>query len=161
MHSPPGPALEARRVTVVLVDNEQLTRVALVRALAEHDIDVIGEADSTQAAINLVVDLRPDVVLMGLAVPGIPAVEAMEQLDLLAPSSRILVLTHSEHDNVVEVMVAGASGYILKSAPVHSIIEGIRATAAGQSVISPKIAGRLLDRVRERAAPSTTDHESA
>src|SRR5689334_235950 len=108
----PDHILEAteRTITVVLVDDEPLTRVGLASALGEHDIEVIGEADSTQAAINLVVDLRPDVVLMSLSVPGIPAVEAIEQLDLLAPASRILVLTHSEHNHVVEVIVAGASG---------------------------------------------------
>src|SRR3954465_8503428 len=162
MHGPPGPGFEGpSRTTVVLVDDEQLTRVALMRALAEHDIDVIGEAEDTQAAINLVVDLRPDVVLMGLGVPGMPAVEAIEQLDLLAPSSRILVLTHSEHNHVVEVIVAGASGYILKSAPLDAIVAAVQATARGESVLSPKVAGRLLERVRERAAPTTTDHEAA
>jgi len=163
MHSFPDHILEAtqRTITVVLVDDEPLTRVGLASALSDHDIDVIGEAGSTRSAIDLVVDLRPDVVLMSLTVPGIPAVEAIEQLDLLAPASRILVLTQGEHNSVVEVIVAGASGYILKSASLHWIVSSIRATAAGDTVISPKVAGELLERVRERAAPSVVDHEKA
>jgi DNA-binding NarL/FixJ family response regulator len=146
---------------VVLVDDEQLTRASLVRHISEGGLEVVGEAANTQDAINLVVDLRPDVVLMSLTVPGTPAVEAIEQLNLLAPASHVLVLTRTEQNQVVEAIVAGASGYILKTAPLDTIVSAIRATAAGESVISSKIAGKLLSRVRERASSSTTDHETA
>ena len=77
----------------------------------------------------------------------------IEQLGLLAPASRILVLTRSEQNRVVEAIIAGASGYILKSAPADAIISAVQATAAGESVLSPQIAGKLLQRIRELDIP--------
>ena len=88
--------------------------------------------------------LRPDVVLIDIRLPGISGVEAIEQLGLLAPASRILVLTRSEENRVVEVILAGASGYILKTAPPDAIVGAVKATADGESVLSPQIAGKLL-----------------
>ena len=84
------------------------------------------------------VDVRPDVVLMDLRLPGISGVQAIEQLGLLAPASRVLVLTRSEENRVVEAIIAGASGYILKTAPPEAIISAVKATAAGESVLSPR-----------------------
>jgi len=146
---------------VVLVDDEELIRTALAQALVEHGLILVGEATSAQDAINVVVDLRPDVVMIDPKVPGLPGVQAIKQLDLLAPASRILILTRSEQNQVVEAIVAGASGYILKTASTDTIIGAVRATAAGESVISPKIAGVLLDRIRASDIPVTTNHEAA
>src|SRR5438477_10262844 len=98
---------------------------------------------------------------MDLQLPGVSGVQAIEQLGLLAPTSRVLVLTRSEQNRVVEAIVAGASGYILKSAAPEAIIAAVRATAAGQSVLSPQIAGKLLDRIRERDIPITATSHSA
>jgi NarL family two-component system response regulator LiaR len=160
-----SPAAEHRRpITVVLVDDEQLVRTALAHAFEEHGLELVGEATNTQDAINLVVDLRPDVVLIDPKAPGAPGAQAIEQLDLLAPASRILILTRTDQNSVVEAIVAGASGYILKTTTTDAIIAAVRATAAGESVISPQIAGRLLDRIRERERdlPAvTTDHAAA
>jgi two-component system nitrate/nitrite response regulator NarL len=75
---------------------------------------------------------------------------------LLAPASPVLVLTRSEQNRVVEAIIAGASGYILKSAPVEAIIIAVKATAAGESVLSSKIAGKLLQRIREQDIPVKT-----
>ena len=139
------PAAERRPpITVVLVDDEQLIRVALAQALSSSGLELVGEAATGADAIELVVDVRPDVVLMDLHLPGISGVQAIEQLGLLAPTSRVLVLTRSEHNRVVEAIIAGARGYILKSAPVEAIISAVKATAAGESVLSSKIAGKLL-----------------
>ena len=81
---------------------------------------------------------------MDLRLPGISGVDAIEQLALLAPATRVLVLTRSEQNRVVEAIIAGASGYILKNAPPEAIVSAVRATAAGESVISSQIAGKLL-----------------
>ena len=143
----------AEPTTVVLVDDERLIRSALSQALSSGGVEIVGEAASAEQAIEVVVDLRPDVVLMDLRLPGGSGVDAIEQLGLLAPASRVLVLTRSEQNRVVEAIVAGASGYILKSAPPEAIIAAVEATAAGESVISPKIAGKLLERIREREIP--------
>jgi NarL family two-component system response regulator LiaR len=145
-----------RSITVALIDNEPLSRSAVREALAGAGLEVVGEAGNTAEAIGLVLDLRPDVVLMGIEIPGSPHLEAVEQISRLAPVSRILILTHTEENRVIEAIVAGANGYILKTAPVPTIIAAVRATADGESVISSQIAGKLLQRIRERDIPMTT-----
>ena len=152
---------DKRPLTVVLVDDEALIRGALARALRDAELELVGEAADARGALRLVVDLRPDVVLMDLRLPDSPAIEVIEQLSVLAPASRILILTRTEQNRVVEAIVAGASGYILKTAPPEAIIAAIRATAAGESVISSQIAGRLLERIREREIPVTTTSRDA
>jgi DNA-binding NarL/FixJ family response regulator len=147
------PAEEDPPITVVLVDDEPLIRVALAQALASSGLELVGEAATGKDAIELVVDAHPDVVMMDLQLPGMPGVLVIEQLGQLAPASRVLVLTRGEHNLAVEAINAGACGYILKNAPVESIISAIRATAAGESVLSPKIAGRLLQRIRDADVP--------
>jgi two-component system, NarL family, response regulator LiaR len=158
-----SPTREHRRpITVVLVDEESLIRTALSQALAAGAIDLVGEAANGEDALRVVVDVRPDVVLMDLRLPGISGVQTIERLGLLAPASRILVLTRSEQNRVVEAIVAGASGYILKSAAPEAIIAAVSATAAGESVLSSQIAGKLLERIRERDIPITTaSHDAA
>ena len=149
-------------VTVVLVDDEQLIRRALAEALSVGGLELVGEAADGQDGVRMVLDLRPDVVLMDLRLPGMSGVEAIGQLGLLAPASRVLVLTRSEQNRVIEAIVAGASGYILKSAPPEAIAAAVRATAAGESVISCQVAGKLLERIRERDIPvTTTSHDAA
>jgi NarL family two-component system response regulator LiaR len=148
-------------VTVVLVDDEQLIRTAVSQALAASGLELVGEAGNARAAIQLVVEVRPDVVLIDLKLQGANGVEAIEKLARLAPATRILILTRREQNRVVEAILAGASGYILKTASPAAIINAITATAAGESVISPQIAGKLLERIRERDIPVTTDSDDA
>ena len=93
---------------------------------------------------------------MDLQLPAMSGVQVIEQLGVLAPASRVLVLTRSEHNRVVEAIIAGACGYILKSAPVEAIISAVKATATGESVLSSKIAGKLLQRIRELDIPVKT-----
>jgi DNA-binding NarL/FixJ family response regulator len=140
-------------ITIVVIDREPLIGTALARTLSRSGIEVVGDAATGEDAIELVLDLRPDVVLSELKLPGISGVEAIRRLSLLAPASRVLVLTHSQDNQVVEAIIAGARGYILKTAPPEAIIAAVRATAAGQSVLSPEIAGKLLQRIRELDLP--------
>jgi DNA-binding NarL/FixJ family response regulator len=150
-----------RPITVALVDDEPLIRAALRQILIAAGLDLAGEAANAKDAIELVLDLRPDVVLIDIRLPGISGVQAIEQLALLAPASRILVLTRSEENRVVEVILAGASSYILKTAPPEAIIAAVTATAAGESVLSPQIARKLLERIRERELPVTANGQDA
>jgi two-component system, NarL family, response regulator LiaR len=160
--SQPSVAAARRRVTVVLVDDERLIRAALSQALSAGGLEIVGEATSGEDAITVVVEVRPDVVLMDLRLSGITGVQTIERLCLLAPASRILVLTRSEQNRVVEAIVAGASGYILKSAPPEAIIAAVSATATGEAVLSSQVAGKLLERIRERDMPITAaSHEAA
>ncbi len=154
MQTGESPRAEFQRpTTVVLVDDEQLIRAAIAHALSSSGLELVGEAANGEDAIDTVVDVRPDVVLMDVRLPGISGVDAIEQIGLLAPPSRVLVLTRSEVNRVVEAIIAGASGYILKTAPPHAIINAIKATAAGESVLSPQVAGKLLQRIREQDLP--------
>ncbi len=152
---------QRREITVVLVDDEHLIRGALAQALTNDGLDLVGEAANGPDAVKLVVDLRPNVVLMDIRLPGMPGVEAIERIGLLAPASRILILTRTEQNRVVEAIVAGACGYILKTAPLDAIINAVRATAAGETVLSSQIAGKLLDRIRERDIPVTASSQDA
>src|SRR4051795_11900525 len=158
MRTEDNPSASGRRppITVALVDDEQLIRVALAQALSSSGLELVGEAATGEDGMELMVDVRPDVVLMDLQLPGMSGVQAIEQLGLLAPTSRVLVLTRGEQNRVVEAIIAGASGYILKSAPVKAIISAVQATAAGESVLSSKIAGKLLQRIREQDIPVKT-----
>jgi DNA-binding NarL/FixJ family response regulator len=148
-----SPAPDRPPITVVLIDDEQLIRAALAQALSSCGLELVGEAANGEDAIEIVVGLRPDVVLMDLQLPGIDGVQAIDRLARLAPASRVLVLTRSEQNRVVEAIIAGAAGYILKSAPPDAIIRAVRATAAGESVLSPQIAGKLLQHIRELDIP--------
>ena len=152
----PSAAERPPPTTVVLVDDEPLIRAALAQALASSGLELLGEAATGEDALELVVDVRPDVVLMDLQLPAMSGVQVIEQLAELAPASRVLVLTRSEHSRVVEAIIAGACGYILKTAPVEAIISAVNATAAGEAVLSSKIAGKLLQRIREQDIPVKT-----
>jgi two-component system, NarL family, response regulator LiaR len=156
MSSGPRISVDRRRtITVVLVDDLPLIRAALTQILTSGGVEVIGEASNGEDAIELVLDQRPDVVLIDVRLPGISGIETIAQLGLLAPTSRTLVLARTEQNRVVDAIVAGASGYIIKTAPPKAIIAAVKATAAGESVLSPQIAGNLLQRIRELDIPTT------
>jgi DNA-binding NarL/FixJ family response regulator len=148
-------------ITVVVVDDERLIRVALAQTLSDGGIELVGQADNGEDAIEIVLAVRPDVVLMDVKLPRLSGVRAIEQLGLLAPASRVLVLTRSEQNRVVEAIIAGASGYILKDAPPAAIISAVQATAAGQSVLSPQIAGKLLQHIRKLDIPVKNSDRAA
>jgi DNA-binding NarL/FixJ family response regulator len=150
-------------VTVVLVDNQGLIRRTLTQSLSAAGLEVVGEAKTGEEGVHLVVDVRPDVVLTDLFLPGSSGVEMIQRLSVLAPASRILVLTGTEErTGVVEAILAGASGYMLKEyAMPDEIVSAVMATAAGECVISTHIAGSLLSRIRERDIPVTARSEHA
>jgi DNA-binding NarL/FixJ family response regulator len=94
--------------------------------------------------------MGPCVVLMDLSMPGMSGVEATQRLTAAAPLARVLVLTVLVDDqHVIDALLAGACGYVLKDAPIEQIVEGIRAAERGESLISPRIASRLVRRLRE------------
>jgi len=155
-------SVERRRpITVVLVDDEALIRGAVSQALAGAGIDVVGQAADGHEAIELVAKLHPDVVLMDIRLPQMTGVRAIQQIGLLAPATRVLVLTRSDQNRVIEAIVAGASGYMVKTSTPEAIVAAVRATAAGQAVLSSEIAGKLLERIRERDSPLTATSEVA
>jgi DNA-binding NarL/FixJ family response regulator len=140
---------EADNIQVVVVDDHNFFRQGLRGLLSEQGLDVVGEAASGEAALKLVEATAPDVVVMDLSMPGIGGVEATRQLTAAAPNTRVLVLTiAADSGHMIDALMAGACGYLLKNASVDEIVTGIRAAAAGESLISPPIAAKLLDRLR-------------
>jgi DNA-binding NarL/FixJ family response regulator len=150
-----------RAITIVLVDDEHLIRAALTTALTAAGLEVVGDAATVSDALRLAVELRPDVVLMDLRLPDATGVEAIAQLTALAPASRSLVLARRDENRVVEALVAGASGYILKSVATDAIVAAVVATAAGESVISSEATATLLATIREREMPGVRGPDDA
>ena len=134
---------------VILVDDHDLFRTGLVNLLTEQGVHVIGEAATGDAALRLVRDLAPDVVVMDINMPGISGVDATREIAAFAPRTRVVVLTISADDgDVVDAVMAGACGYLLKDSSIQELIAGIRAAAAGESLISPQIATKVLQLLR-------------
>ena len=120
---------------------------------------VIGEADRGDDAVRLVLDLRPDLVLMDMRLPGCNGIEATRQILSQAPDTRVVIVSaHEDEDYVREALLAHVAGYILKTAPARELIEGVRAAAAGSLVLSPSLSSWLA---RSRAQPTrASDHLS-
>ncbi len=145
---------EPEALRVVVVDDHAVYRQGLAKLLRNSGIDVVGEAPNGEKAIGTVQESAPDVVIMDLNMPGMSGIEATRRLIEHSPATRVLILSVSaEEEDVTNAVLAGASGYVLKDGPVEEIVEGVRAAAAGESLISPRIASMLLRRVRERAEP--------
>jgi DNA-binding NarL/FixJ family response regulator len=134
---------------VLIVDDHDLFRTGLRNLLEEQGIQVIGEAAAGDAAIRAVRELAPDVVVMDLNMPGMSGVEATRHITGVAPLTRVLVLTISDQDSdVLDAILAGACGYLLKDSSIQELMTGIRAASVGESLISPHIASKVLQRVR-------------
>jgi DNA-binding NarL/FixJ family response regulator len=140
---------QLEELRVLLVDDHDLFRTGLRGLLEEQGLQVAGEAENGSVALRLVTELAPDVVIMDLKMPGPSGVETTRQITTVAPLTRVVVLTISaDDDDVMDAVVAGACGYLLKDASIDQLIDGIRAAAGGESLISPQIASKLLQRLR-------------
>jgi DNA-binding NarL/FixJ family response regulator len=134
---------------VVIVDDHDVFRRGLARLLADHDIDVVGQAADGWEALKAVGRLAPDVVVMDLNLPRMSGIDAISRMSVDAPATRVLVLTISADEiDVTKAILAGASGYLLKDASIDEIVAGVRAAAAGESLISSKVATTLLEQIR-------------
>jgi DNA-binding NarL/FixJ family response regulator len=147
-------------ISVYIVDDHPVVREGLRAVLAaEPDLTVVGESGSGEEAMRLVADLRPDVVLMDLRLPGIDGVAATERI-AAAGMSRVLVLTTYDTDSdIVRALAAGATGYLLKDSPRDELVRGVRRAASGETVLSPNVAARLVTRVRGQAPTDLTPRE--
>ena len=136
-------------VRVLVVDDDAPFRQALAELLVAHGLDVVGTAASGEEAIERVLDLAPDVALMDMQMPGMSGAQTAARLFELAPVTRVVMLTISgADDDVLEAMLSGASGYLVKGIPPDGLVAGIRAAAGGAALLSPGIATRLLGRIR-------------
>jgi DNA-binding NarL/FixJ family response regulator len=145
MTGPAGP------IRLLIVDDHPVVRDGL-RGLFADDLDfqVVGEAANGAEAVARVERLGADVVLMDLRMPEMGGVEAIARLRRTAPAVRVLVLTTYDTDSdVLSAIEAGATGYLLKDAPREELIRAVRAAFAGEAVLSPAVASRLMGQVRK------------
>jgi two-component system, NarL family, response regulator LiaR len=140
---------------VLVVDDHAVVREGLRAFLELQDgIEVVGEAADGQEAVEASARLLPDVVLMDLVMPRLDGVSAMRALRERAPRSRVVVLTSFlDDDKLLPALRAGAAGYLLKNAQPEELVRGIRAANAGQALLDPSAAARLVDTLAATEEP--------
>src|SRR6266481_5951936 len=135
-----------QKITVLVADDHTLVRQGF-RALleAERDIAIVGEAGTGRQAVQLAKRLRPDVVLMDIAMPLLNGLEATRQIIREVPSTKVIILSsYSDDEYVNQLTEAGAAGYLLKQTAAADLIKAIREAAKGNSFFSPAIFKRLM-----------------
>jgi DNA-binding NarL/FixJ family response regulator len=134
-------------VRVVLVDDEAMVRVGLRMVLtAEPDIEVVGEAADGGAAVGVVAQTAPDVVLMDVRMPEVDGIEGARRVLAQSPDVKVVVLTTFDEDEYVEAALrAGVSGFLLKVAPPERLIEAVRTVAAGGGLLDPGVTRRVIE----------------
>ena len=136
-------------IRILLADDHVMLRQGTAEILRkEADIEVIGEADNGQQAIDLALRLRPDIVVMDVRMPVMSGIEATRRIREAMPEVQVLVLTAYDDDQYIfSLLQAGASGYLLKTAPVNELVKAIRLVKSGESPLDPSIARKVVIRM--------------
>jgi DNA-binding NarL/FixJ family response regulator len=136
-------------VSVLLVDDDALMRAGLEAILSsDRAIEVVGEASDGRVAVERVRELRPDVVLMDIRMPDLDGIAATREIVASAPDARVVILTTFEDDEYIfGALTAGASGFLLKRTSPELLLDAIKAVAAGDSLLSPSVTRRVIDRM--------------
>ncbi len=139
------------KITVLLVDDHAIVRAGVRAYLnAQPDLEVVGEAASGVEALQLVVELAPDVALMDLVMPEMDGVEATWRLRRVSPRTQVVVLTSfHEDEQIFPAIKAGALSYLLKDIDPQDLAEAIRAAARGEAVLHPSVAARIVRELRD------------
>ncbi|MCK9984298.1 MAG: two-component system, NarL family, nitrate/nitrite response regulator NarL [Azoarcus sp.] len=148
-------------IRVLLVDDHALFRSGIKSLLQRHpEFEIVGEAGDGMEGVKRAAQLRPDVVLLDLHMPGLSGRDAAAMMAEEAPGSHVLMLTVSEDaEDLIETLRAGACGYLLKNIEAETLTAAITKAAAGESVISPQMMGKLVQGVR--GAPPKASTEAA
>ncbi len=139
-------------IRLLLVDDHTLFRQGVRTLLSsEPDLDVVGEAANGAEAIEQAAELRPDVVVMDISMPGMSCFEATRQIRKARPDTKVLYLTmYDDEDYLIEAMEVGASGYVLKDSPAPQLSSAVRDVHRGGSFLSPRMLSQLVDDFRSR-----------
>jgi len=146
---------------VLVVDDHPVVRQGLIAILQfEPDIELVGEAADGREAVRLILERRPDVVLLDLRLPELSGVEVMRAVRPQAPEVRFLVLTTYDTEMyIAPALAAGARGYLLKDAAPDELVRGVRAVMEGRAALEPSVAARLLDRMAEPEGGELSERE--
>lgn len=141
--------------SVLLADDQALVRGGFKLILdAQEDLEVVGEADDGRAAVERARELRPDVVLMDVRMPELDGIAATRLVVSERLAGHVLVLTTFDEDRVVyDALAAGASGFLLKTAPPAKLVEAVRTIAAGEALLAPTVTRRLIEEFVRRPPP--------
>lgn len=152
------PGTDQAGIRVMVVDDHPMWRDGVARDLTDEGFLVVATADGVRRAIDTARAYRPDVVLMDMQLPDGNGADATAGVLTVSPASRVLVLSASEErDDVLQAMKAGATGYLVKSAQRAELVAAVRATAAGQPVFTPGLAGLVLGEYRRLAKDPDTE----
>ncbi len=154
------------QLRVLVADDHPVFRSGMMALLSSSaGIEVVGEAETGEQAIALAAELRPDVVLMDLQMPGVGGIEATRRIVAVSPEVRVLVVTMYEDDDLVfAALKAGARGYVLKGASATDVVRAVQVAGDGEAIFSPRIAERLIGffsqpRPAEPVFPELTERE--
>jgi two-component system response regulator DevR len=139
------------KLHVLLVDDHEVVRLGLLTLLEDVAwVDVVGEAGSADEAVSAVAELRPDVVVMDIRMPGESGLEACFQITQMWPSVKVIMLTsYADDDLIFRALQAGASGYVLKQVGNRTLIDALAAVRRGEALLDPVVTKRVISRVRE------------
>jgi DNA-binding NarL/FixJ family response regulator len=157
------PAATARKlttdpVTVLVVDDDDHFRAGLGQMLTDRGFEVVGYAGDGHIALEIVRALAPNVVVMDLQMPRLNGIETAREIAESSPASAVLMLTVSaEEDDIVDAMLVGACGYLLKGSKPEALVAGIDAAARGESMMSAAVAAKLITRLRADGARRAGD----
>jgi DNA-binding NarL/FixJ family response regulator len=142
--------------SVLIVDDDDLMRAGLVELLtADPDIEIAGQAATGRQAIDQARILAPDVVLMDVRMPDLDGIAATQQLVRATPQTKVLILTTFEQDDYIfGALRAGASGFLLKRTRPEDLIAAVHTVAAGDSLLSPSVTRRVIDRMAQQPTPA-------
>lgn len=156
-----GPESDQARpgvLRVLVVDDQPLMRSGFSMMLsAEDDIEVIGDAADGAAAIEACRELRPDVVLMDVQMPGVDGIEATTRIVAEGLSSVLILTTFNRDDYLFDALRAGAGGFLLKNSDPDDLVDGIRAVAHGHALLAPEVTRRVIEKMT--ASPESADRE--
>ena len=147
---------------VLIVDDDDLMRAGLVELLtSDSEIEITGEAATGREAVEQARRLTPDVVLMDVRMPDLDGIGATRELAAAAPEAKVLILTTFEQDDYVfGALRAGASGFLLKRTRPEDLISAVQTIAAGDSLLSPSVTRRVIDRMAQQPTPNLADQDT-
>jgi two-component system, NarL family, response regulator LiaR len=139
-------------IRVLVVDDHSVVRQGLRFLLAQEEgIDVVGDCADGDSALRAIGELVPNVVLLDLQMPGPDGISTLRALKAISPSTQVIVLTsHQGDDLVFDAVMAGATSYLIKTAAVEEVVRAVRGAVAGETILDPSVAGRVLQEVRRR-----------